>query len=136
MIYIEDIIMMDNIQTSDFPYRVVTLFPSELNKEEIFQNNLRHVLDYLIELSKEWSLLDANKKLWSCLKFDSQKEKQLQIIKESEERISEIKEKMNEGISPYYWKIMKDFDGYYDLDHRISADWLLVLDKLEFGDNS
>lgn len=130
VIYIEDIAIMENIPTPDFPYRVVKLFPYELSKEEIFQNNLSHILGDLKELLEVYSLLDANKKIMECLKFDSQKEKQLQLIKENKGKILEIEKKMNDEISPYHWRIIKNFDGYYDADHRISADYLLVLEKL------
>ena len=44
VIYIENIAVMDNFPTPEFPYSVTWLFPYELNKEEIFQNNLSHTL--------------------------------------------------------------------------------------------
>ena len=52
VIHIKDIAMMEYIPTYDFPYRVATLFPHELYSEDIFQNNLSHVIDNLKELIK------------------------------------------------------------------------------------
>ena len=38
VIYIENIAVMDNFPTPEFPYSVTWLFSYELNKEEIFKN--------------------------------------------------------------------------------------------------
>lgn len=130
MIIIEDIAIIEDIPTPDFPYRVIRLFPYELYKEDIFQTNLSHVLDDLKELIKEYNLLEANKRVLACLKFDSQKEKQMRLIENNRTAISDIKNKMNCEIAPYYWVILKDFDSYYpDLKRRIKADYLLVLES-------
>lgn len=130
MIHIKDIAMMEYIPTYDFPYRVVTLFPYELYKEEIFQINLSHVIENLKELIKEYDQLEANERVLACLKFDSQKEKQMRLIENNRIAISDIKNKMNCGIAPYYWVMLKDFDSYYpDLKMNIKADYLLVLES-------
>lgn len=130
VIHIKDIAMMEYIPTYDFPYRVVTLFPYELYKEEIFQINLSHVIENLKELIKEYDQLEANERVLACLKFDSQKEKQMRLIENNRIAISDIKNKMNCGIAPYYWVMLKDFDSYYpDLKMNIKADYLLVLES-------
>lgn len=103
------------------------MFPSELSREEIFQNNLSHVLNDLKKLIEENQLLKGNRNVLKYLKFDSQREKQLRLIEENKKRISEIENKMNKEISPFYWQIIKDFNGFYDLKHYIIADYLLVL---------
>lgn len=119
---------MDNFPTPEFPYSVTWLFPYELNKEVIFQNNLSHTLNDLKELVEQHELLDVNKQIYERLKFDSQKEKQMKCIKECEKKISEIEGKMNEGISPYYWKAFKDIDSYWsEAGCHIKADYVLAL---------
>lgn len=132
VICIDDIAIMSSIATYDFPYYVVWVFPYELRKEKIFQDNLSHTLCDLKMLVEEMKILEANKRLLNCLKFDSQKEKQLKYVKENEQKISEIKTKMNEAISPYKWQIHKDFDNYWyqgNFREHIKADYLLVLIK-------
>ena len=122
----KDIVIMENFRTPDFPYKVIWMFPDELRKEKIFQNNLSHTLNYLKELIEEESLLKGNERVLECLKFDLQKEKQIELIKENWRRISEINEKMNADISPYHWSISKDVNYYLDKKF-IKADYLLAL---------
>ena len=128
VIYIENIAVMDNFPTPEFPYSVTWLFPYELNKEEVFKNNLSHTLNDLKEFIEQHELLDGNKRIYERLKFDSQKEKQMRCNKECEKKISEIENKLNEGISPYYWKIFKDINSYWsEVARCIKADYVLVL---------
>lgn len=52
----------------------------------------------------------------------------MRCIKECENKISEIENKLNEGISPYYWKIFKDINSYWsEAARRIKADYVLAL---------
>lgn len=106
------------------------MFPYELNKEDIFQTNLSHVIGNLKELTKEYKMLEANERVLVYLKFDSQKEKQMRLIENNRTAISDIKNKMNCGIAPYYWVILKDFDNYCpDLKRHIKVDYLLALES-------
>lgn len=119
---------MDNFPTPEFPYSVTWLFPYELNKEEIFKNNLSHTLNDLKEFIEQHELLDGNKRIYERLKFDSQKENQMRCIIECERKISEIERNMNEGISPYYWKVFKDINSYWsEAGRRIKVDYVLAL---------
>lgn len=128
VIYIENIAVMDNFPTPEFPHSVTWLFSYELNKEAIFQNNLSHTLNDLKELIEQHELLDRNKRIYERLKFDSQKENQMRCIKECEKKISEIENKLNEGISTYYWKIFKDINSYWsETGCHIKADYVLAL---------
>ena len=130
----KDIAIIEYIPTFDFPYRVVILFPYELNKEDIFQTNLSHVIENLKELTKEYKMLEANERVLACLKFDSQKEKQMRLIENNRTAISDIKNKMNCGIAPYYWVVFKDFDRYDpDFKRYIKADYLLALESWGYG---
>lgn len=124
----ENMMMMENFMTPEFPYRVIWLFPDELYEEKIFKNNLSHTLNDLKEFIEETKLLENNQRVLECLKFDSQKEKQLKLINENKRRISEIDEKMNKEISPYRWAIIKDFNGHL-FGSYTRADYVLELYK-------
>lgn len=39
-----------------------------------------------------------------------------------------LRNKMNAGISPYYWCLYKEFDGYIDGTHY-KADYVISLEK-------
>lgn len=123
----QDFLIMDSFSFSgDFPYTVKWLFPRELNKEKIFQDNLSHTLSDLRELVREIDLLNGNQRVLETLKFDSQKEKQKKYIEENKKKIDEIDKRMNEEIAPYRWRISKNVDTWFE-GLYIKADYLLTL---------
>lgn len=123
----QDFLIMDSFSFSgDFPYTVKWLFPRELNREKIFQDNLSHTLSDLKELVREIDLLNKNQRVLETLKFDSQKEKQKKYIEENKKKIDEIDKRMNEEIAPYRWRISKNVDTWFE-GLYIKADYLLTL---------
>lgn len=123
----QDFLIMDSFSFSgDFPYTVKWLFPRELNREKIFQDNLSHTLSDLKELVREIDLLNGNQRVLETLKFDSQKEKQKKYIEENKKKIDEIDKRMNEEIAPYRWRISKNVDTWFE-GLYIKADYLLTL---------
>lgn len=123
----QDFLIMDSFSFSgDFPYTVKWLFPRELNREKIFQDNLSHTLSDLKELVREIDLLNGNQRVLETLKFDSQKEKQKKYIEENKKKIDEIDKRMNEEIAPYRWRVSKNVDTWFE-GLYIKADYLLTL---------
>lgn len=118
---------MQNFYPEDM-YSVAWVFPYELNKEKIFQNNIEHIYNDLKEWIKEKVYLKSSNEILSILKFDSQIEHQKEISREHEQKITEIETKMNEGISPYKWEILKDVD-FWIFENHVKADYVLMLDK-------
>lgn len=123
----QELVIMDYFAFSDdFPYTVKWLFPRELNREKIFQDNLSHTLSDLKELVREIDMLNGNQRILETLKFDSQKEKQKKYIEENKRKIDEIDKRMNEEIAPYRWRIAKNIDTWLEGQY-IKADYLLAL---------
>ena len=123
----QEFVIMDYFAFSnDFPYTIKWLFPRELNKEKIFQDNLSHTINDLKELVRETELLEGNERVLDALKFDSQKEKQKKYIEENKKKIDEIDKRMNEEIAPYRWRISKNVDTWFEGQY-IKADYLLTL---------
>ena len=58
----KDMIVMQNVYPEDM-LSVAWIFPYELNKEEIFQNNIEHTYDDLKELIKEKAYLQASNEI-------------------------------------------------------------------------
>lgn len=127
MIQTKDIAVIQNFYPEDM-YSVAWIFPSELNKEKIFQNNIEHTYNDLKEWIKEKAYLKASNEILYILKFDSQIEHQKEISRKHEQKITEIEGKMNEGISPYKWTIFKDFDQYIN-NESVKANYALFLEK-------
>lgn len=105
---------------------VVWIFPQELKNEEIFKNNIEHTYNDLKELIKEKAYLKASDEILSVLKFDSQIEHQKEIGRKHKQNITKIKDRMNDGISPYKWVIFEHFDEYIN-KVSVKADYALVL---------
>lgn len=109
-------------------HSVAWIFPYELNKEEIFQSNIKHTYNDLKEWLKEKAYLQASNEILSILKFDSQIEHQKEISRKHEQKIAEIEVKMNKEISPYKWEIFKNFDQYIN-GETVKVDYALYLEK-------
>ena len=109
-------------------YSIEWVFPYELSKEEIFQNNFKHTYNNLKEWIKEKGYLEASNSILQYLKFDSQIAHQKEISRGHEQKMSEIEQKLNEGISPYKWEILKDTD-FWIFENHVKADYILMLDK-------
>lgn len=78
----QEFLIMDYFAFSnDFPYTVKWLFPRELNKEKIFQDNLSHTINDLKELVREIDMLNGNQRVLETLKFDSQRKKTEEIYR-------------------------------------------------------
>lgn len=123
-------IIAKNIQTPEFPYGVVWIYPLELCNEEILKTNLNNTERLLNGLIQERENKRVHENILKQVKFDVQKEIPLSLIKKCNQKIDIIKEKINENISPYYWRILEDFKGYFENnDEYIETDFLLVLCK-------
>lgn len=119
---------IDHYRTPDFPYDIACIFPAELYNDKIFNNNLAKTHSTIKEIIKEHEMLQGNKRVYQSLRFDIQKQKQMEAIKKSERKISELMDEINENISPYYWVIHKDIDTYwFEAERWIKADYVLVL---------
>lgn len=125
---VEDLCIMENFPDPEFHYRVAWIFPEKLYKEKIFQDNIRHTLSELKEIITINDALRAEKKLLEFLEFDSQIEKQKKVIEEYELKSIAAFDKLNEGISPYYWYITENVNQFIDRQH-VRADYGLWLMK-------
>lgn len=122
-----EFLLLDDVRFSvDFPYTISWLYPRDMNKEKIFQENLSKSRNILQEIVKETELLDGNQQILKIVKFDSQKEKQNKLIEDNKKKLNELFEKLNEGISPYKWKITKNVDDKF-MEYQIKCDYLLTL---------
>jgi len=107
-------VIMRNIRTYKSPYDLVWIYPLEVHNEEIFKTNLNNTERLLNELIQERENKRVHENILKQVKFDVQKEIPLSLIKKCNQKIDIIKEKINENISPYYWRILEDFKGYFE----------------------
>ena len=126
MSFSDDFILADMYDINDYNRKVQYLYPKSINKEPIFQENLSKSYSIFKEIIKETESLEGHKATLPLLIFDSQKEKCNKLIEESQRKIDELYKKLNEGISPYKWKIIKDVHEKSN-GMEINCDYLLNL---------
>lgn len=126
MSFSNNFILADMYDVNDYDRKVQYLYPKSINKEPIFQENLSKSYGIFKEIIKETELLEGHKATLPHLKFDSQKEKCNKLIEDGQRKIDELYKKLNEGISPYKWKIIKDVHEKSN-GMEINCDYLLNL---------
>ncbi len=106
---------------------ILAVYQYTLRDEKILQNNLpimiETIRDYIREAEIYMHLTDVLPRLiWNSQKLAIQEEINLR-----KRNIELLRNKMNAGISPYYWRLYKKFDGYVDGIHY-KADYVISLE--------
>ncbi len=106
---------------------ILAMYPYTLRGEKILQDNLPIMIEtirnYIREAEIHMQLTDVLPRLiWDSQKFAIQEEINLR-----KRNMELLRNKMNAGISPYYWRLYKEFDGYIDGTHY-KADYVISLE--------
>lgn len=127
---IRRIARIDNISPKKME-RITWLFPEELCGEKILMNNIKNTKAFLKEYSYELDQIKTSEKILKELKFDIQKEEQRKVLNSHIKTLKEIKGKINENISPYFWNIIQDVNDQYGhcFGEPIIVDYVLCLEK-------
>lgn len=107
---------------------ILAVYQHTLRDEKILQDNLpimiETIRDYIREVEIHTHLTD----LLSRLIWDSQKLAIREEIILRKRNMELLRNKINTGISPYYWCIYKEFDGYIEGIYY-KADYVISLEK-------
>ena len=117
------------INPKDYDNRLIlAVYPYTLRGEKILQDNLpimiETIRDYIREAEIHMQLTDKLPRLV----FDSQKLAIREEINLRERNIKLLRNKMNAGISPYYWRLYKNFNGYIEGTHY-KGDYVIALES-------
>lgn len=107
---------------------ILAVYQHTLRDEKILQDNLpimiETIRDYIREVEIHTHLTDVLPRfIW-----DSQKLAIREEIILRKRNMELLRNKMNTGISPYYWCIYKEFDGYIEGIYY-KADYVISLEK-------
>lgn len=106
--------------------RVVLIYPKELCDNKTFKDYLNNKANLFRCFVKRKNIVDADKEVIKHLLFDSEIEKQRNIIAESEEKLKIIESKINEDIKPYHWEVRENI-YIYSIGIPFNADYAFVL---------
>ncbi len=108
---------------------ILAVYQHTLRDEKILQDNLpimiETIRDYIREVEIHTHLTED---VLPRLIWDSQKLAIREEIILRKRNMELLRNKMNTGISPYYWCIYKEFDGYIEGIYY-KADYVISLEK-------
>lgn len=110
--------------------KIVILYPKEFIGDSVLEENIPKMLSVVREYIKEYeSYLTFKTKIGNTV-WDSEKLKYGNIAYEHQERADKLAEKMNEGISPYFWYINKVNDKLAFNGISQKVDYAVCLEKI------
>lgn len=114
------------------PYiNIIVVYPVDFIGDPVLEENIPKMLSVIREYIKEFKLYLAFKTKIGNARWDSEKLKYGDMAYEHQEKADKLAEKMNEGISPYFWyvgKVSEDivFNGIFR-----KVDYAVCLEKIE-----
>lgn len=107
---------------------ILVVYQHTLRDEKILQNNLPIMIETIRDYIREVEIYTRLTDLLSRLIWDSQKLAIREEIILRKRNMELLRNKINTGISPYYWCIYKEFDGYIEGIYY-KADYVISLEK-------
>ena len=107
-----------------------TVYPVEFIGDPVLEENIPKMLSVVREYIKEYeSYLTFKTKIGNTV-WDSEKLKYGNIAYEHQERADKLAEKMNEGISPYFWYVGKVSENVVFNEISRKVDYAVCLEKM------
>lgn len=109
---------------------LLIMFPEELKNEKILQNNIKRMTSIVREYMEELRLSKICFDRIDGSHFDSQKELMRKGALEHGRKANNLLDKINEGISPYFWYCENGFSGYInDIPIPVNCKYVVHLCK-------
>ena len=107
---------------------ILAVYPHILRDEKILQDNLPIMIETIRGYNRAAEMHMRLTNVLPRLIWDSQKLAIQEEINLTKSNMEQLRNKMNTGISPYYWCLYKEFDGYIEGCHY-KADYVISLEK-------
>ena len=109
---------------------IIVVYPVEFIGDPVLEENIPKMLSVVREYIKEYeSYLTFKTKIGNTV-WDSEKLKYGNIAYEHQERADKLAEKMNEGISPYFWYVGKVSENVVFNEISRKVDYAVCLEKM------
>ena len=114
---------------------ILAVYQYTLRGDKILQDNMPIMIEVIRDYIREAEIYMYLTDVLPRLIWDSQKLAIREEINLRKRNMELLRNKMNTGISPYYWRLYKEFDGYIEGIHY-KVDYVISLEKpdtLTFG---
>lgn len=109
---------------------IIVVYPVEFIGDPVLEENIPKMLSVVREYIKEYeSYLTFKTKIGNTV-WDSEKLKYGNIAYKHQERADKLAEKMNEGISPYFWYVGKVSENVVFNEISRKVDYAVCLEKM------
>lgn len=126
---IEPDVCIDELISMEHLDRILIVYPYEFRNEKILKDNIPKMINVIREYINESELYKQCINIIPNLIWDSQKISLQNEADEHQKRADKLAEVMNDGISPYHWRVCKNFDqDIYEIHYK--ADYVIYLDKI------
>lgn len=112
---------MEYVQT------IALFYPEELVNHTILKENISNISSNLPKWIRANKIFKKEERVMKSLYFDSEINKQKEILGGAELQLEKAEYELNKGISPYKWKIIERFDNYVG-GRNVRADYALFLE--------
>ena len=107
---------------------ILAVYQYTLRGDKILQDNMPIMIEVIRDYIREAEIYMHLTDVLPRLIWDSQKLVIREEINLRKRNMELLRNKMNTGISPYYWRLYKEFDGYIECIHY-KADYVISLEK-------
>ena len=112
-------------------YKIVILYPKEFIGDSVLQENIPKMISVVREYIKEFESYLMFKNMIGNARWDSEKLKYGNLAYEHQMKMDKLVEKMNEGISPYFWYVSKVSEDVVFNEISRKVDYAVCLEKIE-----
>lgn len=114
------------------PYiNIIVVYPVDFIGDPVLEENIPKMLSVVREYIEEDELHLAFRIKTANARWDSEKLKYSDIAYEHQMKMDKLVEKMNEGISPYFWYVSKVSDDVVFNGIFRKVDYAVCLEKIE-----
>lgn len=112
-------------------YKIVILYPKEFIGDSVLEENIPKMISVVREYIKEFESYLMFKNMIGNARWDSEKLKYGDMAYEHQMKRNKLAEKMNEGISPYFWYVSKVSEDVVFNEISRKVDYAVCLEKIE-----
>lgn len=114
------------------PYiNIIVVYPVEFVSDPVLEENIPKMVSVVREYIKESESYLMFKNMIGNAKWDSEKLKYGDMAYKHQKKADELAEKMNKGISPYFWYVGKVSDDVVFKEISRKVDYAVCLEKIE-----
>lgn len=124
--YIQEMFNID-----PFDNRIAIIYPKEFYGDPVLEENIPKMVSVVREYIKESESYLMFKNMIGNARWDSEKLKYGDMAYKHQKKADELAEKMNKGISPYFWYVGKVSEDVVLNEISRKVDYAVCLEKIE-----